>query len=473
MKKCGQRVLTGCLILGLASAGIPAGGGMPFRTLAAETNVSTETETESEKETEIETETETESEIETETETESETKAGTETENAKESGVAAETETPEQGPWETQGGAYLTQTRGTDVLQIGILNVASDTVSNIEYRGNGRIEYKIEYTNKGDKKITIDSVTAETSEASVQFSFEDGNPGEIAPGAAVQKSVGLSCPRLGEFAVTITARYTPEGGAQQSAECVIRGRIVKKKLGDTITGTKIEAVREYNGAREINVTDAGFIEGVLGADEVKLNASAEFDTKDAGAHKTITVTYSLSGADQEKYELDLKYAYINGWVADAHSARAVINTDDSDGNWGCINPGNRNYTLTFPNLYVGEDPKTHPGLIWGGRKEKDEPEYQYKAKGALDDSYKSELPQIPGTYTVKAVFPETQNWKEYSTTADFEIYSEMKAGKKSLRTGVAYQFGGGSWQVAGDSTVYEGGNNFYATREQEYEFRAK
>jgi trimeric autotransporter adhesin len=48
-------------------------------------------------------------------------------------------------------------------------------------------------------------------------------------------------------------------------------------------------------------------EGVLSADQVSLSAVASYNTKDAGTDKTITVVYSLSGADKDNYEVPKDY----------------------------------------------------------------------------------------------------------------------------------------------------------------------
>ena len=45
------------------------------------------------------------------------------------------------------------------------------------------------------------------------------------------------------------------------------------------------------------------------------------------------------------------------------------------------------------------------------------------------------------------------------------------AGSRSLKSGVPYKFGSGKWKVAGDTTVYEGGNTFYASEEGTFEFQ--
>lgn len=47
--------------------------------------------------------------------------------------------------------------------------------------------------------------------------------------------------------------------------------------------------------------------------------------------------------------------------------------------------------------------------------------YQYKVKGAADDTYSTTVPTNVGSYTVKATFPATDNYNEATDTADFVI----------------------------------------------------
>ena len=47
--------------------------------------------------------------------------------------------------------------------------------------------------------------------------------------------------------------------------------------------------------------------------------------------------------------------------------------------------------------------------------------YMYKPQGAEDSAFKSDKPTAAGNYTVKAIFAETQNYKQAEATADFTI----------------------------------------------------
>ena len=47
--------------------------------------------------------------------------------------------------------------------------------------------------------------------------------------------------------------------------------------------------------------------------------------------------------------------------------------------------------------------------------------YQYKVKDANDSTYSNKVPTAAGSYTVKATFPETENYNAVTATADFTI----------------------------------------------------
>ena len=47
--------------------------------------------------------------------------------------------------------------------------------------------------------------------------------------------------------------------------------------------------------------------------------------------------------------------------------------------------------------------------------------YQYKVKDADDSTYSNEVPTAAGSYTVKATFPETENYREATATTNFTI----------------------------------------------------
>ncbi len=47
--------------------------------------------------------------------------------------------------------------------------------------------------------------------------------------------------------------------------------------------------------------------------------------------------------------------------------------------------------------------------------------YEYKAKGAAEDSYSTDVPTLAGEYTIRATVAETADYSDATATADFVI----------------------------------------------------
>jgi len=67
----------------------------------------------------------------------------------------------------------------------------------------------------------------------------------------------------------------------------------------TVTGTTVDP-KEYDGTLVATVK-CGTLGGVIGSDSVYVSASAEFDDKNVGTGKRVTVTYNISGPDADSY----------------------------------------------------------------------------------------------------------------------------------------------------------------------------
>lgn len=329
------------------------------------------------------------------------------------------------------------------------------------------------FENIGDTQLTVDSVTVDNTD---YFCFKNDSAGYtavLAPGEVGVCNLILEGADAGEHLGTVTVAYTPEGQGQKTIECPVVLQ-VEKKIISTVDNTEIIPVRQYNGTKNIKIVSAGEPNNVHVADDLTLNAKAEYDTENAGRNKIVTVTYSLSGKDKDNYELKLTSAKINDRAADRVVSDCCVETDSADERDWAVDRADRGYKFMFPDLFIGEDPMLYEKAFWVGRPAYDDaqPEYWYKKSGWLDSTYKKELPEIPGTYTIKAVFPGSENWNEYTVTEDFEISSLMKEGKKSLMKEATYMFGSGSWRVKGDCTVYHGNHVFCVPEDAEYEFIA-
>jgi hypothetical protein len=77
------------------------------------------------------------------------------------------------------------------------------------------------------------------------------------------------------------------------------------KISLSVTNPAVTLTKSYDGTTATNVTnqilDAAVITGIVAGDDVTVTATATYDNKNAGKDKTITISYSLSGTDANKY----------------------------------------------------------------------------------------------------------------------------------------------------------------------------
>jgi hypothetical protein len=98
---------------------------------------------------------------------------------------------------------------------------------------------------------------------------------------------------------TITVVYTLDGDdkANYTAPAnftATTGKITKKQL--TISLGSVTTEKVYNGTASATAT-CGDLEGVLEGDNVGRGMNAVYDSKNVGNNKTITISYSINGAD--------------------------------------------------------------------------------------------------------------------------------------------------------------------------------
>jgi len=113
---------------------------------------------------------------------------------------------------------------------------------------------------------------------------------------------------------------------------VTTGEITAEPL--TITTPTLTLTKEYDGTLTSTVT-AGTLSGVNGTDEVTVSAVATYNTAEVGTDKTITVVYTLSGADATKYVKPANYTVSTGEITAAPltvSTPTLIQTKAYDGN---------------------------------------------------------------------------------------------------------------------------------------------
>jgi len=115
---------------------------------------------------------------------------------------------------------------------------------------------------------------------------------------------------------TITVVYTL-GGADAAKyvkpvnDTVITGEITAAPL--TVTTPTLTQTKAYDGNTTAQVT-GGTLHGVVGTDDITVNAVATYNTAEVGTSKTITVVYTLSGADSENYVKPVDYTVTTGTI---------------------------------------------------------------------------------------------------------------------------------------------------------------
>lgn len=160
----------------------------------------------------------------------------------------------------------------------------------------------------------------------------------------------------------------------------------------------MEKEKVYDGTTEVKGFQMGNIMGLMdNCPNVTVEAKADYDTADAGENKTITVAYSLSGTDADKYEAPKTETYTGGKITKAE---------------GCAD-------FTQKSWIIGQ--KQPKAAVKSETNGTDHITYFYKKQGAADSTYTSEAPTAEGAYTAKAEFAETTNYQKVTKTADFTI----------------------------------------------------
>ncbi|MCH7407745.1 YDG domain-containing protein, partial [Belliella aquatica] len=115
---------------------------------------------------------------------------------------------------------------------------------------------------------------------------------------------------------TITVVYTLSGAdaANYTAPAdfvVTDGEITTKSL--TIADPTLTKTKTYDGTTSADVT-AGALSGVATGEDVTVTAVATYDDETVGTGKTITVVYTLSGADAGNYTAPADFVVTDGEI---------------------------------------------------------------------------------------------------------------------------------------------------------------
>lgn len=262
--------------------------------------------------------------------------------------------------------------------------------------GNDVSGIPVSIENTGNVAVTLDAVTGGAM-GYVQVASQAGAlpyllmPGEIYhDGAAVSATAGV---KAGDYqGDRLSVSYTPDLGTQTSTDTPVGYRVLPFEL--VVRETEISKTKPYDGGRDAGVTNEGWLAGVIGGDDVAFTTTALYDTADVGTGKTITVSYTLSGADAASY-----------------TAPGFTTIGD-------ITKADRTTTFQMPDYFVGENP---PAPVWGQMESGTQPVYYYKQAEAADDTYVTEAPTVYGSYAVKAEVPDTGNYYAYTATDTFTV----------------------------------------------------
>ena len=202
----------------------------------------------------------------------------------------------------------------------------------------------------------------------------------------------------------------------------------------TVTGLTADS-KQYDGNMATTVSGTAELEGVVDDDLVSITGTAKGTFKDAnvGNGKEVEITgLSLEGNDKGNYTLKTP---ITG-KANITKATSGDGTVTLDG-W------TYGEAAKTPTATSTTNPETATNKIT----------YQYKLKGADDNTYTDTVPTNAGEYTIKAIFPANDNYGETTATGTFTI------SKKNLNVNVtvAEKVYNGNNDASVTVTLVEGG----------------
>ena len=128
---------------------------------------------------------------------------------------------------------------------------------------------------------------------------------------------------------TIIAVYTLSGADSANYiapknDTVTDGEITPKQL--FISGTTFITSKAYDGTDTLLSLTAGTLIGVISPDNVSVNAAGAYDNKNIGIGKTITIKYTLSGADAGNYIVPTDSTTTIGVIASQVAILTVFTT---------------------------------------------------------------------------------------------------------------------------------------------------
>ena len=163
-----------------------------------------------------------------------------------------------------------------------------------------------------------------------------GAPATFHPGTEYTATITIT-PKSGYTLTGVTSDYFTVAGATatNSANSGVISAVFPTTATKHLTiadPSSLTLSKTYDGTTTAAVT-AGALSGVVSGDAVTVSAVATYGTKDFGNGKTITVVYTLGGADAAKYIKPADYVVTNGEITKATATVTVTPyTASYDGN---------------------------------------------------------------------------------------------------------------------------------------------
>ncbi len=170
------------------------------------------------------------------------------------------------------------------------------------------------------KQLTISApvlTAAKVYDGSSTAAVTTGTLSGVADGESVTIDASASYDdKSAKTGKTITVKYTISGidstkYIKPEDFVVINGEITPVQLN--ISAPDLTLIKEYDGNAAVDMTK-GTLSGAVSGDSVTVNASASYNNKNAGSGKTITVLYTIDGADKENYAAPHDYIVNTGQI---------------------------------------------------------------------------------------------------------------------------------------------------------------
>lgn len=288
-----------------------------------------------------------------------------------------------------QAGNSAQSTRTTDVLYNDL------TVTTLPVHGTygEDLPVSIWMENTADKSITIQSVSMENTEAGI-FRLEPVEPFTL-PKGQKDNRINLTFLKggsVGTYQAAFTITYLSKDGKILQEKADAKVTVTGRELMPQITVMP----KTYDGSADAEIAFLS-VDGVIPEDDLTVNAAGVYSSAGAGSHKTVTVTFSLSGGSASNYKVPKQQIVRECSIARAQGTGTVFLSD----------------------RYVGET----EGSIKAQSSTNGiaDVRFYYKQKGQSDDEYTSRFPDEEGSYIIKAVFGRTRNYEETEAFHEFTL----------------------------------------------------